>query len=129
VEIGGTWVTPAWQRSTINTEAKYLQLRHAFETLGCIRVEFETDALNTKARQALARIGATEEGIFRNHMIMPGDSHAPPCGRCPGSYALGAEPAERRGFRRGAAAYTAGVVSPLWPAVRPGAVAQGHQQT
>jgi N-acetyltransferase len=72
VEIGGTRVTPAWQRSTINTEAKYLQLRHAFETLGCIRVEFETDALNTKARQALARIGATEEGIFRNHMIMPG---------------------------------------------------------
>jgi RimJ/RimL family protein N-acetyltransferase len=72
VEIGGTWITPAWQRSAINTEAKYLQLRHAFETLGCIRVEFKTDALNTKSRQALARIGATEEGIFRNHMIMPG---------------------------------------------------------
>ncbi|HSF31468.1 MAG TPA: GNAT family protein [Candidatus Tectomicrobia bacterium] len=71
VEIGGTWITPAWQRSAINTEAKYLQLRHAFETLGCIRVEFKTDALNTKSRQALARIGATEEGIFRNHMIMP----------------------------------------------------------
>ena len=71
VEIGGTWVTPAWQRSAINTEAKYLQLRHAFETLGCIRVEFKTDALNTKSRQALARIGATEEGTFRNHMIMP----------------------------------------------------------
>jgi RimJ/RimL family protein N-acetyltransferase len=48
VEIGGTWITPAWQRSPINTEAKYLQLRHAFETLGCIRVEFKTDALNTK---------------------------------------------------------------------------------
>jgi len=72
MEIGGTWITPAWQRSPINTEAKYLQLRHAFETLGCIRVEFKTDALNTKSRQALARIGATEEGIFRNHMIMPG---------------------------------------------------------
>jgi N-acetyltransferase len=71
VEIGGTWITPAWQRSSINTEAKYLQLRHAFETSGCIRVEFKTDALNTKSRQALARIGATEEGIFRNHMIMP----------------------------------------------------------
>ena len=71
VEIGGTWITPAWQRSAINTEAKYLQLRHAFETLGCIRVEFKTDALNTKSRQALARIGATEEGTFRNHMIMP----------------------------------------------------------
>jgi RimJ/RimL family protein N-acetyltransferase len=72
VEIGGTWITPAWQRSPINTEAKYLQLRHAFETLGCIRVEFKTDALNTKSRQALARIGATEEGTFRNHMVMPG---------------------------------------------------------
>jgi RimJ/RimL family protein N-acetyltransferase len=71
VEIGGTWITPAWQRSTINTEAKYLQLRHAFETLGCIRVEFKTDSLNTKSRQALARIGATEEGTFRNHMVMP----------------------------------------------------------
>jgi RimJ/RimL family protein N-acetyltransferase len=72
VEIGGTWITPTWQRSAINTEAKYLQLRHAFETLGCIRVEFKTDALNTKSRQALVRLGATEEGTFRNHMIMPG---------------------------------------------------------
>jgi RimJ/RimL family protein N-acetyltransferase len=72
VEIGGTWITPTWQRSAINTEAKYLQLRHAFETLGCIRVEFKTDSLNTKSRQALARIGATEEGTFRNHMVMPG---------------------------------------------------------
>jgi N-acetyltransferase len=72
VEIGGTWITPAWQRSSINTEAKYLQLRHAFETLGFIRVEFKTDALNAKSRQALARIGAIEEGTFRNHMIMPG---------------------------------------------------------
>jgi RimJ/RimL family protein N-acetyltransferase len=71
LEIGGTWITPAWQRSPINTEAKYLQLRHAFETLGCIRVEFKTDSLNTKSRQALARIGALEEGTFRNHMVMP----------------------------------------------------------
>jgi N-acetyltransferase len=71
LEIGGTWITPAWQRSPINTEAKYLQLRHAFETLGCIRVEFKTDSLNTKSRQALARIGAVEEGTFRNHMVMP----------------------------------------------------------
>jgi len=71
LEIGGTWITPAWQRSVINTEAKYLQLRHAFETLDCIRVEFKTDSLNTKSRQALARIGATEEGTFRNHMVMP----------------------------------------------------------
>lgn len=72
IEIGGTWITPAWQRSAINTEAKYVQLGHAFETLGCIRVEFKTDSLNTKSRQAIARLGATEEGTFRNHMVMPG---------------------------------------------------------
>lgn len=71
LEIGSTWITPPWQRSVINTEAKYLQLCHAFEALGCIRVEFKTDALNVKSRQALARIGATEEGTFRNHMVMP----------------------------------------------------------
>jgi RimJ/RimL family protein N-acetyltransferase len=71
LEIGGTWITPAWQRSAVNTEAKYLQLSHAFETLGCIRVEFKTDSLNVKSRQALARIGAVQEGIFRNHMVMP----------------------------------------------------------
>jgi RimJ/RimL family protein N-acetyltransferase len=71
LEIGGTWITPSWQRSAVNTEAKYLQLSHAFETLGCIRVEFKTDSLNVKSRQALARIGAVEEGMFRNHMVMP----------------------------------------------------------
>jgi RimJ/RimL family protein N-acetyltransferase len=71
LEIGGTWITPSWQRSAVNTEAKYLQLSHAFETLGCIRVEFKTDSLNVKSRQALARIGAVEEGTFRNHMVMP----------------------------------------------------------
>ena len=72
LEIGGTWITPAWQRSPINTEAKYLQLRHAFETLGCIRVEFKTDSLNVQSQQAIVRIGAVEEGTFRNHMVMPG---------------------------------------------------------
>jgi len=69
VEIGWTWVAPAWQRTTVNTEAKYLLLRHAFETLGCIRVELKTDSLNEKSRAAILRIGAREEGIFRNHMI------------------------------------------------------------
>lgn len=69
-EIGWTWLTPAVQRTPVNTEAKYLLLRHAFETLGLIRVEFKTDSLNQASRRALARIGATEEGIFRNHMIM-----------------------------------------------------------
>ena len=69
LEIGSTWIAPAWQRTAVNTEAKYLMLCHAFETLGCIRVEFKTDALNERSRQALTRIGATEEGTFRNHML------------------------------------------------------------
>jgi RimJ/RimL family protein N-acetyltransferase len=69
VEIGGTWIAPAAQRTAINTEAKYLMLRHAFETWGCIRVELKTDSLNERSRAAIARIGAKEEGTFRNHMI------------------------------------------------------------
>ena len=69
LEIVWTWVARGWQRTAINTEAKFLLLKHAFETLGCIRVEFKTDSLNEKSRKALARIGATEEGILRNHMI------------------------------------------------------------
>ena len=69
VEIGWTWVARKWQRTAINTEAKYLLLKHAFETLGCIRVELKTDSLNERSRAAILRIGAREEGIFRNHMI------------------------------------------------------------
>ena len=69
VEIGATFVAKNWQRTLVNTEAKYLMLRHAFETLGCIRVEFKTDSLNEKSRNALLRIGAKQEGIFRNHII------------------------------------------------------------
>jgi N-acetyltransferase len=69
VEIGWTWVARQWQRTAINTEAKYLLLRHAFESLGCKRVELKTDSLNEKSRAAILRIGAKEEGIFRNHMI------------------------------------------------------------
>ena len=69
VEIGSTWVSHKWQRTPVNTEAKYLMLRHAFEDLGCIRVELKTDSLNEKSRAAILRIGAREEGIFRNHMI------------------------------------------------------------
>jgi len=69
VEIGWTWLGLKWQRTAANTEAKYLMLRHAFEQWGCIRVEFKTDSLNAPSRQALLRIGAKEEGIFRNHMI------------------------------------------------------------
>lgn len=70
VEIGATWIGLPWQRTPVNTEAKYLMLRHAFETLGCIRVEFKADVLNERSRVALLRIGAKQEGIFRNHMIM-----------------------------------------------------------
>lgn len=69
VEIGWTWVAPPWQRTPVNTEAKYLMLRHAFEVLGCIRVELKTNSMNTTSRNAILRIGAREEGVFRNHMI------------------------------------------------------------
>jgi N-acetyltransferase len=71
VEIGWTWVAPAWQRTGVNREAKLLMLAHAFDTLGCRRVEFKTDSLNEPSRTALLGIGAQFEGIFRNHMIMP----------------------------------------------------------
>jgi len=69
VEIGSTWLAPAYQRTAINTEAKYLMLRHAFETWNCIRVELKTDALNQKSRNAIARIGAKEEGTLRQHLV------------------------------------------------------------
>jgi RimJ/RimL family protein N-acetyltransferase len=69
VEIGWTWIAAPWQRTAVNTEAKYLMLRHAFETLGCLRVELKTDALNQKSRNAILRIGAKEEGILRKHQI------------------------------------------------------------
>lgn len=70
LEIGWTWINPAYQRTAINTEAKYLMLRHAFEALGCIRVQLKTDSLNEKSRAAIARLGAKEEGILRNHIIV-----------------------------------------------------------
>jgi RimJ/RimL family protein N-acetyltransferase len=69
VEIGSTWIAPAWQRTAINTEAKYLMLRHAFETWGCIRVELKTDALNQRSRDAILRIGAKEEGTLRKQLV------------------------------------------------------------
>src|SRR6476646_3535117 len=73
LEIGWTWVAPAWQRTGANREAKLLMLGHAFEVLGCRRVEFKTDSTNEASRTALLGIGATFEGIFRKHMVMPGD--------------------------------------------------------
>lgn len=71
LEIGWTWLGTEFQRTGLNREAKYLQLTHAFESLGANRVEFKTDARNDRSRAALLGIGATFEGIFRRHMIMP----------------------------------------------------------
>ena len=69
VEIGSTWIAPPWQRTAVNSEAKYLMLRHAFEVWKCFRVELKTDALNEKSRAAILRIGAKEEGTLRRHVI------------------------------------------------------------
>ncbi len=71
LEIGHTWLSKSWQRSAANTEAKYLMLRHAFEVLQCVRVQFTTDILNDASRKAILRLGAVEEGIIRNERIMP----------------------------------------------------------
>jgi len=71
VEIGHTWISASCQRTVVNTEIKLLMLTHAFETLNCVRVQFQTDELNAKSRAAIARLGAKEEGILRNERIMP----------------------------------------------------------
>jgi RimJ/RimL family protein N-acetyltransferase len=70
-EIGWTWIAPRWQRSFVNTEAKYLMLRHAFEVWGLRRVEFKTASFNGTSCRALLRIGAREEGTLRQHMLLP----------------------------------------------------------
>ncbi|MBU6469719.1 MAG: GNAT family N-acetyltransferase [Gammaproteobacteria bacterium] len=69
VEIGATWVGKPWQRTPVNTEAKYLMLRHAFEILDCVRVELKTDALNECSRRAVLRLGAKKEGTLRRHVL------------------------------------------------------------
>ena len=94
VEIGWTWVGSAFQRTGVNQEAKFLQLRHAFETLGAERVEFKTHARNLASRAALLGVGATFEGVLRHHTIMPDGSN------------------------RDSAFY--GVIAPEWPAVKAG---------
>ena len=73
IEIGGTWLAPQAQRTAINTESKYLLLRHCFETLRAVRVELKTDARNEKSQQAIERIGARREGVMRKHMLTRGD--------------------------------------------------------
>lgn len=69
VEIGWTWIGTAFQRSHVNTEAKHLMMRHAFEELGCVRVELKTNLLNDKSRNAMKRIGCVEEGVLRKHGV------------------------------------------------------------
>lgn len=73
LEIGGTWIGEKWQNTHVNTEAKYLMLKYAFEELGCYRVEFKVDALNFKSQKAVTRIGAKYEGELRNYIIQSGE--------------------------------------------------------
>lgn len=91
-EIGHTWIAASWQRSVVNTEAKFLMLRHAFEELGLIRVQFTTDVLNERSRAAILRLGAVQEGIVRYERIMPD------------------------GRRRDSVRFS--IIEPEWPAVR-----------
>jgi RimJ/RimL family protein N-acetyltransferase len=71
LEIGGTWYGLEFQRTGVNTQCKYLLLRHAFEDLGCIRVQLKTDLRNERSQKAIERLGAVKEGVLRNHMILP----------------------------------------------------------
>jgi RimJ/RimL family protein N-acetyltransferase len=71
LEVGGTWYGLEFQRTAVNTECKYLLFKHAFETLGCIRVQLKTDLRNERSQRAIERIGAVKEGVLRNHMILP----------------------------------------------------------
>lgn len=70
LEIGWTWISPRVWRTRINTECKYLLLKHCFETLGTIRVQLKTDARNERSQKAIQRIGGVKEGILRNHRVM-----------------------------------------------------------
>lgn len=71
LEIGSTWISAAHQGTAVNPESKFLLLRHAFETLGAIRVQIETDARNEQSRRAIEKLGAIQEGVLRHHMIAP----------------------------------------------------------
>jgi RimJ/RimL family protein N-acetyltransferase len=71
LEIGGTWYGRAFRRTATNTECKYLLLRHAFESLGCVRVQLKTDVRNERSQRAIERLGAVREGVLRKHMILP----------------------------------------------------------
>ena len=71
LEIGGTWYGAEFQRTVVNTECKFLLLRHAFEELRAIRVQLKTDSRNERSQRAIERLGAVREGVLRNHMILP----------------------------------------------------------
>jgi RimJ/RimL family protein N-acetyltransferase len=71
IEIGGTWYGVDFRRTAVNTECKYLLLTHAFEVMGCIRVQFKTDVRNVRSQRAIERIGGVREGVLRNHLILP----------------------------------------------------------
>ena len=71
LEIGGTWYGTAYQGTAVNTECKYLLLKHAFEDLGCIRVQIKTDSRNLRSQHAIEKLGAVREGLLRNHIINP----------------------------------------------------------
>jgi N-acetyltransferase len=72
LEIGWTWITPAFQRTAVNTQCKRALLAHAFETLGAVRVQFKTDLRNVRSQRAIERLGAVGEGVLRRSMILPG---------------------------------------------------------
>ena len=71
LEIGGTWYAPFYQHTAVNTECKYLLLSHAFDHLGCVRVQFKTDARNLRSQTAIERLGAVKEGVLRQHIVTP----------------------------------------------------------
>jgi len=98
VEIGWTWVGREFRRTHVNTEAKYLMLRHAFETWECQRVELKTNVLNRRSRDAMLRLGAKEEGTLRSHAISD------------------------RGVVRDTIYYS--IIAAEWPAVREGLLAR-----
>ena len=75
LEIGNTWLSPSAWSGGVNVEAKLLMMRHAFEVANCLRVEFKTDALNERARAALAALPAQFEGVHRKHMLVRGGEH------------------------------------------------------
>lgn len=71
LEIGGSWLKPAFHGTAANTESKFLLLTHAFEVLNFVRVQFTTDVMNVRSRAAIEKIGGQFEGILRNAMILP----------------------------------------------------------